>query len=248
MDVMAASNPLVATFHCSNHFKSTSSARQDALSPHNVECQSLPERRREFSEDHRDPPSTGNSPGSSVCRLQRSWKESNRPVVNHECLEVRREQTIKIHFGSISVVLVAVVAVAVNSFYCDLSKPPSRSNKQKVPAQPQFPGIWARSNALRSYGLSKPWQHLETSLTHSFPVNKKSVGCSEIGVGKCCDAGDLLSLYASNFPVQPASLIQTHQNSQALFTKVASVALGIANSLKPTGTEPFPCSVKIPGT
>ena len=70
----------------------------------------------------------------------------------------------------------------------------------------------------------------------------------EIGVGKCCDAGDLLSLYASDFPVPPASLIQTHQNSQALFTKVASVALGIANSLKPTGTEPFPCSVKIPGT
>ena len=118
----------------------------------------------------------GRSPGPPIYRkltgikrvpvtaeLERIQSPSRQPWSK----EVTREQTIKIHFGSISVVLVAVVAVAVNSLLQSLKA--TKQSKQKVPAQPQFPGIWARSSALRGYGLSKPRQHLETSLkTHSF--------------------------------------------------------------------------------
>lgn len=139
------------------------------------------------------------------------------------------------------------MAVAANSFLRSL-----KATKQKQQAESPGPATvpWNLGTIKRSEGL---WAFKTSAASGDksedprFSSEHHLLG-EEIGVGKCCDAGDLLSLYASDFPVQPASLIQTHQNSQALFTKVASVALGIANSLKPTGTEPFPCSVKIPGT
>ena len=91
------------------------------------------------------------------------------------------------------------------------------------------------------------FQHLgiwRTSESEDPQFSSEHHPCDEVGVGKWCNSGDLLIL------VQLASatcLIQAHQTSPALFTKVASVAFGIANSLEPTKT-PWECSVKIPAT